>query len=164
KKCSEEDDINNLTVDESAAIQLYTMESETERESFFYILNSLLRSPNRNELQPVLPYFKLLIGALEKLPTLNGVVYRGVNGNISSNFVKEIRADDPASYVTKTIEKICGHGCNLWKTRQCCHCSDKRAHKGNGLYEKYVDGIGFVNGASRNEYYCPTCKLHEDLS
>ncbi|CAF1472871.1 unnamed protein product, partial [Adineta steineri] len=206
KKCSEEDDINNLTVDESAAIQLYTMESETERESFFYILNSLLRLPDRNELEPVLSYFKLLIGALEKLPTLNGLIYRGVNGNISSNFVKgkkltwwgfssctqslevlqkeeflgksgqrtlfyiecingksienysysssdekevlllpgteflitgkkranrdltivhlkEIRADDPASYVTKTIEKICGHGCNLWKTRQCCHCS-----------------------------------------
>ncbi|CAF4104864.1 unnamed protein product, partial [Adineta steineri] len=86
------------------------------------------------------------------------------NRDLTIVHLKEIRADDPASYVTKTIEKICGHGCNLWKTRQCCHCSDKRAHKGNGLYEKYVDGIGFVNGASRNEYYCPTCKLHEDLS
>ncbi|CAF1527295.1 unnamed protein product, partial [Adineta steineri] len=88
KKCSEGDDINNLTVDESAAIQLYTMESETERESLFYILNSLLRLPDRNELEPVLPYFKLLIGALEKLPAFNGLIYRGVNGNISSNFVK----------------------------------------------------------------------------
>jgi hypothetical protein len=88
KERSKGDDINNLTVDESAAIQLYTMESETERESLFYVLNSTLRQADRDELKPVLAYLKLLIGALEKLPTFNGLVYCGVNGNISSNFIK----------------------------------------------------------------------------
>ncbi|CAF1191105.1 unnamed protein product [Rotaria sp. Silwood1] len=85
---SEGNDINNLTVDESAAIQLYTMESKTERESLFYVLNSTLRLADRSELKPILLYLRLLIGALEKLPSFNGLIYRGVNGNISSNFVK----------------------------------------------------------------------------
>jgi len=86
---SKEEDINNLTVDESAAIQLYTMESKTEQESLFYVLNSTLRLADRSKLKPILPYLRLLIGALEKLPSFSGLVYRGVNGNISSNFIKD---------------------------------------------------------------------------
>jgi hypothetical protein len=88
-ECSKEEDINNLTVDESAAIQLYTMESKAEQESLFYILNSTLRLADRTKLKPILPYLRLLIGALEKLPSFSGLVYRGVHGNISSNFVKD---------------------------------------------------------------------------
>ena len=85
---SEKYDVNNLTVDESAAIQLYTMESATEQESLFYALNSVLRLADRRELKPFLFFLKLLIGALEKLPSFSGLVYRGVNGNISSNYMK----------------------------------------------------------------------------
>jgi hypothetical protein len=85
---SEVDDINNLTIDESAAIQLYTMESKSEEESLFYVVNSTLRLADRSQLKSVSPYLALLIGALEKLPPFNGLVYRGVSGNISSNFVK----------------------------------------------------------------------------
>ncbi|CAF1381067.1 unnamed protein product [Rotaria sordida] len=88
KECSEEIDVNNLTIDERAAIKLYTMESKTEQESLFYVVNSTLRLADRSELKPILLYLRLLIEALEKLPSLNGLVYRGVNGNISSNFVK----------------------------------------------------------------------------
>src|SRR5689334_9406585 len=40
KERLEEIDINNLTADESAAIQLYTMESKIEQESLFYVMNS----------------------------------------------------------------------------------------------------------------------------
>ncbi|CAF3768460.1 unnamed protein product [Rotaria sp. Silwood1] len=85
---SEGNDINNLTVDESAAIQLYTMESKTERESLFYVLNSTLRLADRSELKPILLYLRLLIGALEKLPSFNGLIYRGVNGDV--NRVKQL--------------------------------------------------------------------------
>ncbi|CAF1261042.1 unnamed protein product [Rotaria magnacalcarata] len=88
KERSNEDGANDLTTDESAAIQLYTMESKTEQESLFYILNSTLRLADRNELKPFLLYVKLLLGALEKIPSFNGIVYRGIPGNISSNFVK----------------------------------------------------------------------------
>ena len=210
KEHSEEDDINNLTVDESAAIQVYTMESKTEHESLFYVLNSTLRLADRSELIPLLPYFILLIGALEKLPSFRGLVYRGVNGNISSIYEKgkkltwwgfssctrslEVlskeeflgksgqrtlfyiecisgKSIENYSYyspddeevlllpgteflvtdkkranrsviivhlreiLTKNLtseevdfreeakEKICGHDCNQWATRQCCNCS-----------------------------------------
>ncbi|CAF3390634.1 unnamed protein product [Rotaria socialis] len=265
KERSSEDDANNLTTDESAAVQLYTMESKTEQESLFYILNSTLRLADRNELKPFLLYVKLLLGALEKLTSFNGIVYRGVHGNISSNFVtgkkltwwgfssctrslevlskeeflgtigqrtifyiectsgksiqhysyllphdeeiillpgiellvtkkkrtkhglsivylREITANSHmleyeempySNKITSSPEvdfrkeakqKKCGHKCNLWATKNCCHCSDLRSYHFNGFYEKYVDGIGFVNEATRNEYYCPTCKLEEDLS
>ncbi|CAF3061805.1 unnamed protein product [Rotaria sp. Silwood2] len=88
KQCSEEDDLYSLTVDESAAIQIYTIESKTEQESLFYVLNSTLRQADRSELKPLLPYLKLLIEGLEKLPSFSGLIYRGVNCNISSNFIK----------------------------------------------------------------------------
>lgn len=38
-----------------------------------------------------------------------------------------------------------------------------RPYSTTGSYEKYVDGIGFVEEASRDEYYCPTCKSRDDL-
>ncbi|CAF4172072.1 unnamed protein product, partial [Rotaria sordida] len=259
EECSKEMDVNNLTVDERAAIRLYTIESKIEKESLFYIVNSTLRLPDRSELKPILLYLRLFIAALEKLPSFYGLVYRGVNGNISSNFVKgkkltwwgfssctrslkvlnkdeflgengqrtlfyiecmngklienysssssddeevlllpgteflvtgkkranrlltiihlkEIPVSRPAADEIKIIsvsvnemtspeevdfrdeakEKICGHYCNLWATRQCCKCSDRRPYQFHGFYEKYVDGIGFVQEALRNEYYCPT--------
>lgn len=224
ERSKEKNDINNLTVDERAAIQLYTMESDIENESLFYIVNSTLRLADRSALKPIMLYLKLFIGALEKLPSFYGFVYRGVSGNISSGFVKGKRitwwgfssctrslevlskdefldkdsqrtlfyiecmngksikdyssgsADDeevlllpgieflvtrkkrfnrdlhivylkevlPNSITASNIkiinnieisppqevdfrneikEKICGHGCNLWKTTRCCHCS-----------------------------------------
>ncbi|CAF0987351.1 unnamed protein product [Adineta steineri] len=89
KECSKKDDIYDLTIDESAAIQLYTMESKTEQESLFYILNSTLRLADRSGLKPILPYFTLLVRALKKLPRFSGLVYRGVNGNVSSRYVKD---------------------------------------------------------------------------
>ncbi|CAF1549491.1 unnamed protein product, partial [Adineta steineri] len=76
-------------IDESAAIQLYTMESKIEQESLFYILNSTLRLADRSRLKPIIPYFTLLVRALKKLPRFSGLVYRGVNGNASSQYVKE---------------------------------------------------------------------------
>jgi hypothetical protein len=50
----------------------------------------------------------------------------------------------------------CGHShCSL-TTSLCCVCSDRRV--GNGGFQRYVDGVGYVNDASREEFYCPGCK------
>ncbi|CAF4763832.1 unnamed protein product [Rotaria socialis] len=74
---------NKLTLDESAAIYLYTMQS-----SFFSKLNETLQTENRNALRPWLPFLKLLITALEKLDSSKSTVWRGIDGNVSSYFVK----------------------------------------------------------------------------
>ena len=71
-----------LTYDESAAIYLYTMQF-----SFFDKLNQNLRAKNRSVLKPWFPYLKLFLHALRKLPSLDIIVWRGVTGDISSNFV-----------------------------------------------------------------------------
>ncbi|CAF0821056.1 unnamed protein product [Didymodactylos carnosus] len=70
---------DNLTVDESAAIRLYTM------QSLFKHLNEILRSKVRAELlRPWLPYLKLLLMALYKLPSVKKTVWRGTNLDLST--------------------------------------------------------------------------------
>ena len=64
-----------LSVDEVAAITLYTMESE-----FYPTLNKLLRSRDRQGIKIFFPYLKLLLAARAKLPKYSGVVWRGVKG------------------------------------------------------------------------------------
>lgn len=70
-----------LTQDESAAIYLYSMPS-----SFFSSLNNALRAENRDALKPWFAYLKLFMTALKKLPSTKMVVWRGVNGDVSSVF------------------------------------------------------------------------------
>jgi len=71
-----------LTRDESAAIYLYTMPSL----SFFEFLNKALRTNERDNLKPWLPFLKLFITALWKLPSIRTTVWRGVCENVSSPF------------------------------------------------------------------------------
>ena len=72
-----------LTINESASIYLYTMNSP-----FYPALNQALRSENPQALRPWLAYLKLLITALKKLPSLVTTVWRGVAGDIGSDFDK----------------------------------------------------------------------------
>ncbi|CAF3652467.1 unnamed protein product [Rotaria sp. Silwood1] len=71
-----------ITWDESAAIYLYSMQTD-----FFSMLNKALRNGKRHVLKPWFAFLKLFLTALEKLPSLNDTVWRGVSGNINSNFV-----------------------------------------------------------------------------
>ncbi|CAF1658942.1 unnamed protein product [Adineta ricciae] len=73
-----------LTLDESAAIYLYTMPIP-----FFSKLNDDLRAENRNALKPWFPYLKLFITALEKLSSLEITIWRGVSGDVSSSFTNK---------------------------------------------------------------------------
>ncbi|CAF1417938.1 unnamed protein product [Adineta ricciae] len=73
---------NLLTVDESAAIYLYTMPI-----SFFSNLNDALRAGDRHKLKPWFSYLKLFITALEKLPSLQRTtVWRGVATDVGADF------------------------------------------------------------------------------
>ncbi|CAF4183584.1 unnamed protein product [Didymodactylos carnosus] len=67
---------NGLTRDESAAIHLYTIESD-----LYPTLNHALRAANRRKLLPWFPYLKLFFTALSKIPP--SIVWRDVKEDLS---------------------------------------------------------------------------------
>lgn len=71
-----------LTWDESAAIYLYSMPM-----TFFSRLNEFLRAKNRDVLNPWFAFLKLFLTALEKLPACELIAWRGVAGDVRSEFV-----------------------------------------------------------------------------
>ena len=81
EKCTR--DATMLTLEESAAIYLYTMPSSSVYKS----LNIALRGENRQLLHPWLPFLKLLITALEKLPPFKDTIWRGVASDETSKFI-----------------------------------------------------------------------------
>ena len=70
-----------LTINESAAIYLYTMPG-----SFYPKLNEALRNQNPYALKPWYPYLKLFLTALNKLPSCSVTVWRGVSEKIGNDF------------------------------------------------------------------------------
>ena len=79
-----EGQLHGLSVDEAAAIALYTAESE-----LYSTLNVLLRNRRREALKPLFPYLRLLLQARSKLPTHTQSVWRGVKGvDLTNSFPK----------------------------------------------------------------------------
>ncbi|CAM4768322.1 unnamed protein product [Rotaria magnacalcarata] len=82
---------HDLTIDESAAIALYSLEWSPRKNSFYIILNNVLRHSERDALLP--PWFKflkLLLIALSKLPsTGRRAVYRGVKLNLREHYKRD---------------------------------------------------------------------------
>jgi hypothetical protein len=75
-----------LTINESAAIYLYTM---LEPECFFYDrLNKACRTGNPYALEPWFPFLKLFITALRKLPSCSTTMWRGVGDITGSDFLE----------------------------------------------------------------------------
>lgn len=78
---------DGLTVDESAAIRLYTIEWEKPHRSLYSMLNFTLKTTNREDLRPYFKYLKLFLTALAKLPCVPPkTVWRGVTKNLSQEF------------------------------------------------------------------------------
>jgi hypothetical protein len=78
---------DGLTIDESAAIRLYTMEWERPHRSLYSMLNHTLKKGTREELHPYYKYLKLFLTALVKLPCVEPLtVWRGVTKNLSAEF------------------------------------------------------------------------------
>ncbi len=77
---------HGLSKDESAAIYIYTMEwGDT---TLYRVLNKALRSENRQALKIWFPYLKLFDIALDKLPTVKEILWRGIPLDIGTNFAK----------------------------------------------------------------------------
>lgn len=66
---------------------LYTMEWEPSEKSFYVILYVALRSNIRPNLQPWFLYLRLVINAVQKLPTFNRTVYRDVKAGLSNQYI-----------------------------------------------------------------------------
>ena len=78
---------DGLTIDESAAIRLYTMEWDKSHRSLYVMLNHTLRNCDRDQLQPYFKYLKLFLTALVKLPCVPSlIIWRGVTRNLSAEF------------------------------------------------------------------------------
>ena len=78
---------NQLTIDESAAIKLYTIEWDEPYLSLYSMLNYTLKKGTREELRPYFKYLKLFMTALIKLPCSPPLtVWRGVTKNLSADF------------------------------------------------------------------------------
>ncbi len=82
---------NGLSQDESASIQLYTMQFDSE-PSLYEVLNKALCDENRQSLKPWAAFLKLFLTALHKIPSCTQTVWRGVPGeNLSSKYPPESR-------------------------------------------------------------------------
>ncbi|CAF1450934.1 unnamed protein product [Rotaria sordida] len=77
---------DGLTPDESASIMVYSM--EWEESPLYKILNVALRSEDRHKIKPWFPYLKLLMTALHKLPSFQGIVWRAVQIDLSNQYTK----------------------------------------------------------------------------
>ncbi|CAF4989362.1 unnamed protein product, partial [Rotaria sp. Silwood1] len=78
---------DRLTIDESAAVRLYTIEWERPHRSLYSMLNYTLKGGNREELRPYFKYLKLFLTALVKIPCVPSLtVWRGVTRDLSAEF------------------------------------------------------------------------------
>jgi hypothetical protein len=77
---------DNLSIDESASIILYSMEWQPSEESFYFVLNSTLRSENRKQLIPWFLYLKLVLTAFARLPSSHRFVYRGIKRDMRKEY------------------------------------------------------------------------------
>lgn len=78
---------DRLTIDESAAIRLYSIEWSKPYPSLYWMLNHTLKSGSRENLRPYFKYMKLLLTALVKLPCVPPItIWRGVTKDLSTQF------------------------------------------------------------------------------
>ena len=75
---------HGLTQEESAAIYLYTM--DWGEDSLYRLLNKVLREEDRSVLVPWNGYIKLFDTAINKLPSCQINLWRGIDLDISKNY------------------------------------------------------------------------------
>ena len=82
-----EEPTDGLTIDESAAIRLYTMEWKKPHRSLYCLFNQTLKETSEQSLRPYFKYLKLLVTAIVKLPcTPPMTIWRGVTKDVSAEF------------------------------------------------------------------------------
>ena len=78
---------NGLTIDESAAVRLYTIEWSKPHRSLYSMINHTLKKDDREHLRPYFKYMKLFLTALIKIPCAPpSTIWRGITKNMSAEF------------------------------------------------------------------------------
>jgi hypothetical protein len=77
---------DNLSIDESASIMLYSMEWDPYKECLYYVLNATLRSENRKQLVPWFLFLKLILTAFARLASSHRFVYRGIKRDLRKDY------------------------------------------------------------------------------
>ena len=79
--------VENLTLDESASICLYSIEWEPHDQCLSRVLNQTLRSKDRQKLNSWCLYLKLIFTALARLPSIaNEKIYRGIKLDLTKDY------------------------------------------------------------------------------
>jgi hypothetical protein len=86
KKECKDPPADNLSIDESASLILYSMDWEPQEECLYQVLNTTLRSKDRKKLVPWFLFLKLLLTAFARLPSLHGFVYRGIKRDMRKEY------------------------------------------------------------------------------
>lgn len=79
--------VNGLTQNESAAIRIYTIEMKPSESCLYRSLNRDLKSASQEAVQKWFPYLRLFLHGLNKLPSYQGTVWRGVRRDLSSEYM-----------------------------------------------------------------------------
>ncbi|CAF2949748.1 unnamed protein product [Rotaria sp. Silwood2] len=77
---------DHLTVDQSSAIILYSMEWVPQDKCLYFVLNETLRDEKRHKLKPWFLFLKLFLTALSFLPPIYRTVYRGIKRDMRSDY------------------------------------------------------------------------------
>ena len=77
---------DGLTTDESGSIMLYSMEWTRKENSFYYLLNKVLRSENRQMVKPWFSYLRLFLHSLSKLKSFEQTIYRGIKLDLTDDY------------------------------------------------------------------------------
>jgi hypothetical protein len=86
QKC--ENPADGLTCDQSASIMLCTIRWQPLDQCLSFVLNTTLRSKDRQKLKPWFLYLKLLLTSLCRLPSIHRIVYRGIQLDVSQQYPK----------------------------------------------------------------------------
>jgi hypothetical protein len=126
---------DNLTLDESASIHLYTSEWPGDLPSIYFLLNEKLRSENRQELKSWYAYLKLFLTALHKLPPLKKTIWRGIHGNVSDLYEEDFIwwGVSSCTETMNTIERFIGR--SAVRTIFMIECINGKAIKSHSFHE-----------------------------
>ena len=77
-----------LSLDQLAAVRFYTMETDpaSSHDSFYALVNKSFRSEERARIKPLCPFLWLFMTALNLCPVHQGVVHRGIRGDLAAEY------------------------------------------------------------------------------
>lgn len=104
----ENDPVLVLTIDQLAAIKIYTMSNEPQDTCLYFNINAALRMRQRRLVWPYAPLIRLISEALAALPPVGQItVYRGVQQNLTRDYHMDMpRIAWPSFTSTTTNEKV----------------------------------------------------------